>query len=236
MFEEGLSYPARGDQALGRIFIGGLLGVFSFLIIPGIALFGYLIRVLENSARGGEEPPPFEDWGGLIVDGLKGILVAITYSVIPFILLLIAIAFTGAGVAAAGGSAGGLLASIGAIGLVVSFLVLILLYYLIPAALTNMVIEGRVGAAFAFDTLKQPLLSLDYFIAWLLPFAIVFFLYVASFFLLVITLGFGVFVLPFIQFYGQVSVFYMFGRAFGSVVDVDQSSDAEIQDFTTGTT
>lgn len=229
MFEEGVSYPARGDTALGRIFIGGLLGVFSFLIIPGIALFGYLIRVLENSARDGEEPPPFEDWGGLITDGVKGIVVAIAYGIIPFFFLLLMAAVTGAGVASANRSAGGILASLGILGMVVGFFILFLLYYLIPAALTNMAIEDRVGAAFDIETLKQPLLSLEYFIAWLLPFAIVFFLYIASFFILIVTLGFGIFVVPFIQFYGQVTVFYMFGRAFGSVVDVTPVADAGSQ-------
>lgn len=221
MLEEGLSYPTRGDSALGRIFIGGLLGVFSFLIIPGIALFGYLIRVLEASARDTEEPPKFEDWGGLIADGLKGILVGIAYGIVPFVLLFSAIAVTGAGAAAANRSAGGVLASLGILGILVSFLALFIMYYLIPAALTNMALEDRVGAAFEFGTLKQPLLSLDYFIAWLLPFVIAFLLNIVSFFVVLFTLGVGIIVLPFIQFYVQVSIFYMFGRAFGSVVDID---------------
>lgn len=223
MLEDGLSYPTRGDNALGRIFIGGLLGVFSFLIIPGIALFGYLIRVLEDSARDIEEPPAFEDWGGLIADGLKGVLVGIVYGIVPFVLLVSAIAVTGAGAAAADRSAGGIIASLGILGILVSVLVLIILYYLIPAALTNMALEDRVGAAFEFGTLKRPLLSLDYFIAWLLPFVIAFLLNIASFFLLFFTLGIGIIVLPFIQFYVQVSIFYMFGRAFGSVVEIGGS-------------
>lgn len=227
MLEDGLSFPLRGDSALGRIFIGGLLGLFSILVIPGIALFGYLVRVLEYSARDEEDPPPFEDWGGLLADGLKAIVVAIAYSILPFVLFVFAIGMTGAGFAAGRGSGGGILGGLGIIGILVSVLVLLIVYYLIPAALTNMALRNDIKAAFDVATLKRVLLSFEYFVAWLLPIVIVFFANIVSVLVVVFTIGFGIVVLPFIQFYVQVSVFYMFGRAFGSVVDVASSGGEE---------
>lgn len=228
MLEEGISYPLRGDSALGRIVVGGLLGLFSFFIIPGIALFGYLIRVLEYSARGIEEPPPFENWGSLIADGIKGIGVSIIYGILPFLFFLFATGLTGA-VIISGGESGGVLAAFGIVGLLVSFVVFFVLYYLIPAALTNMALEGRFSAAFALGTIKDALLSLDYLIAWLLPFVLALLVNIVSLLVVIFTFGIGLLIIPFIQFYFQVSIFYMFGRAFGSVVDLGTLQDPEIE-------
>lgn len=224
MLEDGLSYPLRGDSALARIFIGGILGIFAFLIVPGIVLFGYLIRVLEYSARDEDEPPAFENWSGLLADGLKGTVVSIIYGILPFLFLLFAGGLTGAGITSNAQSTGGILAAVGMLGLLVSFIVFFSLYYLIPAALSNMVLEDRFSAAFAFGALKRPLLSLDYFIAWLLPFVIAFLVNMVSIMIVIFTFGLGALVIPFIQFYFQVTVFYMFGRAFGSAVNIDQAS------------
>lgn len=222
MLEDGLSFPLRGDRAIGRLLVGGLLGFFSFLVIPGIVVFGYLVRVLAAAARDEREPPAFDDWGGLVADGLRGIVVAIIYSILPVGLLILAIGFVGAGLAVGEGSDAGLLGSLGALGVLTSLLVILVIYYLIPAAITNMALEGDIAAAFDVGTLRPVLLSLEYFVAWLLPVVIAFITGIVSFFVVVFTLGLGVLVLPFIQFYVQVSVFYMFGRAFGSVIEAGE--------------
>lgn len=218
MLEEGLSYPFNGDSALGRIIIGGLLGFGSFLIVPAIALMGYLVWVLDGAARGEEEPPAFENWGDMIVDGLKATAVTIVYGIVPFLLVFLSV-FVIAGGSASGSETGmGILGGIGLIGMLVSILAMFVLYYLIPAALTNMALEDSFGAAFDFGTIKQVILTGDYLIAWLIPFVLAALMNVVVF-LLAITVV-GLIVVPFIQFYVQVAAFYMFGVAFGTVVDV----------------
>jgi len=218
MLEEGLSYPFNGDSALGRIIIGGLLGFGSFLIVPAIALMGYLVWVLDGAARGEEEPPAFENWGDMIVDGLKATAVTIVYGIVPFLLVFLSV-FVIAGGSASGSETGmGILGGIGLIGMLVSILAMFVLYYLIPAALTNMALEDSFGAAFDFGTIKQVILTGDYLIAWLIPFVLAALMNVVVF-LLAITVV-GLIVVPFIQFYVQVAAFYMFGVAFGKVVDV----------------
>lgn len=221
MLEEGLSYPFRGETAMGRIFIGGLLGLFSFLIIPAFALFGYLIRVLEYSAKGKDEPPPFDNWGRLIVDGMKGGLILILYGFIPIVLVMITVA-----VADTIGLSGSIVGPLGGLGILVTIFAVFLLYYLAPAGLTNMVLQDRISAAFEFKTLKRPLLSFNYFAAWILPFVVAFLINIVTVLVVVFTLGFGLLVVPFIQFYFQVTVFYMFGRAFGSVVDIESPQES----------
>ncbi len=218
MLEEGLSYPFNGDSALGRIIIGGLLGFGSFLIVPAIALMGYLVWVLGGAARGEEEPPAFENWGDMIVDGLKATAVAIVYGIVPFVLVFLSI-FVIAGGTASGSETGmGILGGIGLLGMLVSVVAMFLLYYLIPAALTNMALEDSFGAAFDFGTIKQVILTGDYLVAWLIPFVLAALMNVVVFLLAVTVVG--LIVVPFIQFYVQVAAFYMFGVAFGKVVDV----------------
>lgn len=220
MFEEGLSYPLKGDNALGRIVIGGVLSYASVLVLPIFLIFGYLMWVLEASARGEESPPAFEDWGEMFVDGLKGFAVAFVYSVVPVGIVAVSVVFAGAGASSGNDAAAGILGGVGLLGVLVSLLAMVVLYYLVPAALTNMALEGSFGAAFDAGTLKRVLLSADYLVAWLIPFVVVLVLNVVSVLLVALTFGIGGLLLPFVQFYVQVSVFFMFGRAFDSAVGV----------------
>jgi hypothetical protein len=217
MFEEGLSYPLRGDSALGRIVVGGLLSLASVLVVPGILVLGYLVRVLDSAARTEREPPAFEDWAGLLADGLQAIVITVVYGVLPVALVGFSVLVLGAG-GAAESSLGGVVAGLGFLGFLVSLVALVFLYYLVPAALANFAIEDSMAAAFDAGMLKRTLLSVDYFIAWLIPFVLAFFVNLVTGVLAFTIIGL-VFV-PFIQFYTNVAVFYMFGRAVGKVNDV----------------
>lgn len=219
MFEEGLSYPLDGDNALGRIIIGGLLGFASVLVIPAFALLGYLVWVLRDSALGKDEPPAFDDWGAMIVDGLKATVVGISYGILPFLLVVVSVFVIAGGGASGNDTAAGVLGGIGILGILTSVVAMFIIYYLVPAALTNMALEDSIGAAFDFGTLKQALLSVDYLVAWLIPFVLAVVVNVVVFLLSVTVIG--LVVVPFIQFYVQVAVFYMFGVAFAKAVDID---------------
>ncbi|QKY18849.1 DUF4013 domain-containing protein [Halolamina sp. CBA1230] len=241
MLEEGLSYPLEGDSALGRVLIGGLLGFGSFLIIPAFALLGYLVWVLGDAARGEEEPPAFENWGEMIVDGLKATAVGIVYGILPFVLVFVSIVVAGSGGTTGSDTAAGILGSIGLLGLLVSFVAMFVLYYLIPAALTNMALEDSFSAAFDFGTIKQVILTGDYLVAWLIPFVLaagVQILFSALTLVLVLSVV-GILALPLlflvgpiVQFYVQVAAFYMFGAAFGKVADTDNAVNTDYGNLT----
>ena len=217
MLEDGLSYPMQGDSWIGRTLIGGLLLVFSPFVLPAFVFYGYLLRVLGSTIEGEAEPPAWGDWGGLLVDGLKATVVGIVYALVPTILIFgVGAVFIGAG-SAAGSDGGGLLAGFGILTVLLTIPVLFLVYYLVPAALSNMAAEGSLGAAFDVDMLKQVVLTSDYFIAVLLPIVVGIGINVVAQ-ILAITIV-GLLVVPFLMFYGQVAVFRMFGLAFAKQAD-----------------
>ncbi|ELZ87619.1 hypothetical protein C453_04674 [Haloferax elongans ATCC BAA-1513] len=226
MLEDGLSYPLSGDNTLGRIVIGSLLVAGSILVIPMFLLFGYLVRVLEYTARNEPEPPEFDDWGKMFVDGLKGVVVTLVYGILPFALIGVSLTLSAGGASSGNDAAAGILGGVGVIGLLASFVGLFVLYYLVPAALTNMAVEDSIGAAFDFSLLKDVLLSFDYLIAWLIPFGIAFVAQLLTSALVTFTFGIGIILVPTVQFYVNVSVFYMFGSAFGKVTGISPSRSA----------
>jgi hypothetical protein len=221
MFEDGMTYPVRGDW-FGRTVIGGLLFIFSIFLIPIFFLVGYLIRVLERTVAGVDEPPAFDDWGDLFVKGIVGTVISVIYSVVPFVVfgILGSVLFGVVGLAgSAGGDGGGIVAGLGFTAILILGLlfvpVLFIVYYMVPAALTNYAIEDEFGAAFDFGTIKPILLSSEYLVATLLPLVVSVLLWIATSILGLTVIG--LVLVPFLQFYGQVAVFRMFGSAFESV-------------------
>ena len=216
MLEDGLSYPARGDW-VGRIVIGGVLGLLSVLVLPTFAVLGYLVRVLERTVAGDDEPPEFDDWGDLLAKGVVATLIALAYSVVPvvlYVILVTVVAGIGSGV---GGDLGALIGVTGAL-LALAFLpVLLFVYYAVPAALTAYAVRGEASAAFDVDLLKPTLFSVDYLLAVLAPILVAIGVFVVSVVLLVTVVG--AVLVPFVQFYGQVAVFRMFGAAFADRTD-----------------
>lgn len=214
MLEDGFSYPVRGDW-IGRMIIGGVLGFFSFLILPAIILYGYFVEVLRTTARGEDEAPTFSDWGEMIKDGFIGIIISVAYAIIPFIIIGgISTVFLSGG-AALGGDGGGALAGLGFISLLLLIPLVFVIYYIVPAAITAYAIEGQIGAAFSFSILKPILLSGSYFIAVLAPILVAVVIWIATSVLAVTIIG--LLLVPFLQFYGQVAIFRMFGLAYRDV-------------------
>ncbi|MDB9300719.1 DUF4013 domain-containing protein [Halorubrum ezzemoulense] len=216
MIEDGLSYPVRGDW-VGRMVVGGVLGLLSVLVIPTFLVFGYLVRVLERTVAGDDEPPEFDDWGDLLAKGVVGALIALAYSVVPVVLYVVLVTVVAGIGSGGGGDLGALIGVTGAL-LALAFLpVLLFVYYAVPAALTAYAVRGRAGAAFDVDLLKPTLFSADYLLAVLAPILVAIGVFVVSVVLLVTVVG-SVLV-PFVQFYGQVAVFRMFGAAFADRTD-----------------
>lgn len=226
MLEDALSYPMNGDNGLARILIGGVLGLFSFLLFPLFVVYGYMIHAMASSSRGEVEPPAFEDWSDLFVDGVKAAVVGIAYSLVPLVFLLTTTGVLGAG-AEASGSAGGVLAGLGVFGLLVVIVLLFAIQYVLPAALTNMGREGRLGAAFDFETLKPVLTSGEYVKSVLVMFGVALIGGIAFTVFSVVTLGLGYLVAPFFYFWLYLAGSHLFGRAFGDIVGTDVGGSSQ---------
>ena len=214
MLEDGLSYPVRGDW-IGRIIIGGVLGFLSVLLLPAFVIVGYLVRVLERTVGGDDVPPEFDEWGDLLMKGVVGSVIALAYTVIPVVVYAVVVAVVGGTSGAIGGDAGALVGVVGVL-LALAFIpVLFLVYYAVPAALSAYAARGEVGAAFDLDLLKPALFSTEYLVAVLMPIVVAVVIWIVTAVLSVTVIG--LLLVPFVQFYGQVAVFRMFGSAFASV-------------------
>lgn len=168
MLSDALSYPTRGDDGLKTIAIGGVLSLFSFLLLPIPLVLGYYVRVLGTTTEGVDDPPTFDDWGDLFVTGLVAFAVMIPYYLIPAVVF-----FVFGGLGALTGSRGIALAGI-LTAILVSGVLGIALTYVSPAALANYAATGSASAAFAFGDLKSIILSGAYFRAWIVGFALLF--------------------------------------------------------------
>lgn len=207
MLSDALYYPTRGDDALPTILIGGVLSLLSFLLIPILFVLGYFLRVLERTVEGVDEPPKFEDWGGLAVSGLLAFVVTVVYYLVPVLAFLLL-----GGLGALTGSESGAAASLVIAG-VVGFVLFVALTYVYPAAITNFARTGRVGKAFAFGDIRSVVISADYLTAWLVGFLIFVGGFVVIGILSLIPI-LGTLIGLFVNFYIQLAAYRVFGTAF----------------------
>lgn len=212
MLEEALSFPRNSDDWLSTILIGAVLSVFSFLVIPGLIVQGYLLRVARASAEGHDQPPSFTDWVALLVDGVKAFVVAFVYGIVPsFIFLVLFGLLTGGAVfSAASGSQG---AAVGFSLLLVLFIlvmipVFILVGYFTLVAQIRLAVTGSLGAAFDVGAVVRTGFSGRFFVAFLTALVTVVVLSIVGGILVLVLVGFLV------LFYAQVIMYYLLGRGY----------------------
>lgn len=177
---KAFTYITEDDRWMGKIGIGALISLLSFLILPGFLLTGYMVGITRNVMNGVKRPlPEWEDLGTLFKDGISIAVVSIVYT-LPF-WLLICIAF----VSTIGfGSlsemteisedaiAAGVLATYGLVGCL-TLIFMLALFFISPAIVIQYVREGELGACFRFGqvmTIVRENLG-DIVIAGLTPFA-----------------------------------------------------------------
>ena len=69
---KALSYTFSDERWIVKLVIGGLLMLFSWLIVPLIFVIGYLVRIVRNVMAGFEHPlPEWDEWGDMFRDGLN---------------------------------------------------------------------------------------------------------------------------------------------------------------------
>ena len=89
--ERIISFPFKGEKAFEKILIGTLVLLAGMIIpiLPVVFVEGYLYRMMKRViSRDGElEMPEWNDWGGLLKDGIKLTLTRWIYE-LPFAILL----------------------------------------------------------------------------------------------------------------------------------------------------
>jgi hypothetical protein len=166
MIDDAFTYPTNRDDWLTTVLIGGVLTFLSFLILPMFPVYGYLLRVIRGTIDGDDQPPAFDEWGDLFVEGLQAWLIGLAYMVIP---LVVGGVLVGGSLVAmvTGGRAG---AGVGAAGFLVGFLlttVLALVFgYLAVAGIVRFAEAERIGAAFDVDGVRSLATDADFAVAW----------------------------------------------------------------------
>ncbi len=170
---ELMRFPFQDLEWRKKFTIGSLLFIASFIIpfVPMLAMGGYVLKVMRQAVMG-QSPslPEWDDWGELILEGLKGAGIIFIYLIPGYILLIGGYLFLFVGQflailpSAAAGSSGdpdavaaGFLATLGVtFGSIILQFVLMGLGFLLlfagllplPLALGNYLYEGEFGAAF----------------------------------------------------------------------------------------
>lgn len=125
---------------------------FAILIIGFIvALFimGYQYNVLDFSINRKEDLPGFGDIIGMFVRGVKYFIVSLVYSIPPMIVVFLAILVTGD-------------SSIWPVLMLISFVLLIVCYFLLIMALNNMVANDSLKKAFDFRQIIDKISNLGW--------------------------------------------------------------------------
>lgn len=228
MFGDALRFPIAGDSAVKTILIGGVLGFLGFLLIPIFFVQGYLVRVLRVAVEGGEEPPEFDEWGDMLVDGLKLFVISIAYFIVPTILLFVALFAVIGTVAVSPGApsdvGAGAIAGAGFVGILlilVAILLFLVAVYFLPAAAANFARHDDLGKAFEFGTIIDAALSADYFVAAVIALVISLIAGIVSSILFAIFIG--IILAPFISFYAQVATYYVMARGYAKALNIDSS-------------
>ncbi len=151
---KAFTYVTDDERWIGKIGIGALISLFSFLIIPIPLLAGYMVGVVRNVKDGVVNPmPEWEDWGLLFKDGLSIIVAQLVYT-LPFWLLS---CIAGAGTVGMGSlaetsedlAAAGMFATFGPVGCL-TLVFLVALFFLSPAIVIQYVRTNELGSTFRF--------------------------------------------------------------------------------------
>jgi len=226
MFQEALNYPRNSDSAVKNVAIGGLLLFLSFLFVPMFFVFGYVVRTLRNVMDGIEEPPEFDEWGDLLVDGAKAFAIGLVYSLIPAIIAVVAVLASGATLGIGGNGAGSGVA-VGLIVLVAGLLVFVvslLAAYVVPAAIVAWVRTDSLGAAFSPAELRVLAFSKTYATGWVVAVGISLLAGIVVGVLNAVLIG--ALLAPFITFYANVAGAHAIGSAVREMPAVEEGPEA----------
>lgn len=188
-----LRFPFRQEGWEGKLGIGVGLLLASFFVpfIPAVFVYGYLIRVMRGAIDRGELGlPEWEDWGGLFSDGLRALVVGVSFLLPGIIVLTLGTcmycgSFAMLPFVEGGGASAG--ASEGVFTLWLMFVMMVFFISLalgsvlsllgavpIPVAAASMATEERLGAAYRLRNLVRAMAAnpMSYFGAWVVFFGL----------------------------------------------------------------
>ena len=159
-------YPMESDDWIVTVLIGGVVLLFSFLIIPWFVVSGYLVRAIRAGMERAEHPPVFDEWGDLLKEGVVAGIIGFIYQLIPLIVFGV---FVGGSFLAllTGSDAGAGLGFLGFFGGLFLWWILALAFgYVGFAGVANYAREGTFSAGFDFDIISDVVTSREYLVAW----------------------------------------------------------------------
>ncbi|ABO35948.1 conserved hypothetical protein [Methanococcus maripaludis C5] len=151
-FERAFKFPTDDPNWIKKVVIGAVL---SLIPIVNFISFGYALELLKNIIDSKEELPEWSEFGGKFVKGLVAFIIMFIYMLIPSIIwvvfggLSILTMFTGSDEAIVGGIVG-----LGIVGLI-TFLVTLIIGFIIPMAYANYIAYDDFGAAFRFSEIFE---------------------------------------------------------------------------------
>ncbi|MBN2014471.1 MAG: DUF4013 domain-containing protein [Candidatus Altiarchaeota archaeon] len=176
-YERAIKRPFMDSKTLA---IGVVLGIASLLltllIIPGLLVemlvTGFYLKCGKTAMNQDFKLPEWVDWGKLFVSGLIAFVIVLIYMLPALIVMAVSFgAFLVALISGAEtGSEGMAVLSVGSIiiGALVSLVLVLLAGYMLPAALLAYVKDDKFGSAFKFGEIKKKILTLNYFVPWVL--------------------------------------------------------------------
>ncbi|CUS90580.1 DUF4013 domain-containing protein [Candidatus Kryptobacter tengchongensis] len=87
--ERGFRFVFQERNWFGKIIVGGVMMLFSFLIVPLLIYYGYLVEVAKRTIKEEEQQllPEWDEIGRKLANGFKLAVIIIVY-LIPFFILL----------------------------------------------------------------------------------------------------------------------------------------------------
>ncbi|WP_424354156.1 DUF4013 domain-containing protein [Methanobacterium sp. MBAC-LM] len=171
---DAVRYPSQDWK---KVVTFGVFFLLNYVIIGILFWPGYALRALKATLAGSDELPEFGDWGEMVIDSLKLIIVSIVYSIIPAIVILIGIF----GSAASIQNLGSLMSPAAALGLIsgvvlIGIILEIIFSLALILAIANMALyDSDLGAAFRFSEIIDLAKSIGYvdYIIWFIVMIIV---------------------------------------------------------------
>lgn len=219
-------YPTESDDWVKTVLIGGLLLVFSFLIIPWFLVAGYLVRAIRAGMESAEEPPVFDEWGELLTEGFVAGIIGLVYQIIPLIVFFV---FVGGSIMAlaTGSRTGAGVGFAGLLGGLFLWWILALAFgYVGFAGVANYAKERNFGAGFDFDVISDVVTSRAYLMAWVYVIALNIVVSIVVGVLNIVPL-LGAIVGLFVSFYALVIAGWLWGNGFAEATGTTTVSETD---------
>lgn len=151
---KSFTYVFDDERWVGKIGIGALVSLLTFLILPIFLLSGWVVGITRNVMHGEEHPMPvWEDLGTLLRDGFAIFVASLVYT-LPFWLLaciagVASIGFGGLSELNEDVAAAGLVATFGLVGCL-ALVFMLALFFISPAIVIQYVRTNELSACFRF--------------------------------------------------------------------------------------